>query len=567
MLLLAPALGNGLILDDYYHREVAVHGQGYLGEARQPLDMFNFFPAEMRKVGLASGLWPWWMSRVKISFFRPLSSLTHWLDYSVWPDGGWQPHLHSLLWCGALILVVAALYRRTLAPAWTAGLATLLFALDGAHVVPAAWLASRNMLVAAVFGVLSIGWYVRAEEDGWSPGRWLSAAALLASLLGAELGVSTLAYLVAHAAVMSSKSKAQRALSLAPHLVIVAAWQIAYTRMGYGAEGVGLYTHPLHAPLAFLGDLATRAPVLLATQLTLPFAEYWLLAPVAWAAAIAVGTAAIFAGMVWLLLPQLRADRRQRWYALGALLAVVPACATFANGRMLVFVGIGGAPLLARLVERVLGNAAESRAKRVLTGALLVRHTAFAALMLPILAASPRTVQKLLHRAEISLPDGKPIAHQTLVVVRTPHTFLSSYVPVFRRTQRGAGRTAPARTRTLTATVDAVRIRRIDAHTLEIHVDGGLLGSRLHQIEWDPADKRAVGYHVDLGDMTVDVVAATADGRPETIRVRFQKALEDPGLCWSAWQGRGFAPFGPPPVGASVVLPPIDMLDVLRHLD
>ena len=566
LLLLLPALGNGLVLDDYYHREAVQHGRGYLDEPRHPLDLFNFFPAEESAVGRSSGMWPWWSSPLAVSFFRPLSAVTHWLDYALWPEATWLAHLHSLLWCAGLVLVAGSLYRRTLEPAWVAGLATLIFAVDGGHALPASWLASRNMLVSALFGVLSIVWHLRAREQGWLPGRWLSPLALLGALLGAELGVGALGYLIAYAALLTPGAWWRRALTVTPHLVVVVVWQVAYGWLGYGARHAGLYTHPLHAPMRFLAAVVERAPVLLASQLTLPFADVWLFAPVSWALAMAVAAALLLGAMTWLLWPQLKAEPLQRWYALGALLSVVPACATFPNGRMLMFVGLGGAPLLAGLVERVLGQLAKSRVQRVLTAALLVRHTLVAALMLPLAAGLPRTVGKLFERCERTLPGDERVASQTLVVVRTPHAFLSGFAPVWRRVEPELGRAQPARMRALTATSSAIQIARVDQHTLEIRVEGGLLGGRLYQLEWD-SEQRRVGYQVDLADSVFEVVAVTADGRPLTFRVRFNVPLEHPSLRWVVWDGPGFRSFEPPPVGETVVLAPIDMIDVMTHLD
>ncbi len=566
VLLLLPALGNGLILDDYYHREVAVAGRGYIGEARHPLDMFDFFPDEVRREGIERGFWPWWSSPFSVGFLRPLTSLTHWLDYAAWADSTWLAHLHSLLWCGAMILAAASLYRRTLEPPWVAGLATLIFALDGGHALPASWLASRNMLVATLFSTLSIVWHVRAREQGWTHGRWLSPAALLAALLGAEIGVGALGYLLAYAAVMTPGSWRRRALTVIPHVAVVVAWQVVYAAMGYGARHAGLYTHPLHAPQQFLAAVAERAPVLLASQLTLPFADVWLFTPVAWTWAVAIGLLVVLAGMLRLLWPQLREDRTQRWYALGALLSAVPACTTFPNSRMMMFVGLGGAALMARLLSRLLGHASP-RAIRALAGALLIRHTWAAAAMLPMLAGSPRTIHKLFEAAERSLPSDEALTTQTLVIVRTPHIFLSTFAPVWRRLEPSLGRSAPIRIHTASATVDEVRITRVDPHTLEIHVEGGMLSSRLHRIEWDADDPRPAGYHFELPEAEVEVIAATRDGRPETVRVRFREVLEHESLRWVAWQGRGFRTFEPPPIGATVVLEPIDMIDVVTHLD
>jgi hypothetical protein len=562
VLLLAPALGNGLVLDDFYHREVATHGTGYIGELRAPLDMFNFFPEEMRAPGLHNGLWPWWSSLEQIGFWRPLASATHWLDYQLPVAWMWLAHLHSLLWYALLVLAVGWLFRKTLTPAWVAGLATLLYGLDGGHALPASWLASRNMVLATLFGVLSIGWYVRAEAEHYRPGRWLSPLALALALLSAEFGVSALGYVLAYAVVMVPGDWRRRARSVLPHLAVVVMWQVYYLSAGYGVKNAGLYTHPVQDPVLFGIALLQRGPILLLTSLTLPFADGWLIAPPAWGWTLALLSLLALAGLLWVMRPQLR-EPTQRWYALGALLAVVPCCTTFPNGRLLMFVGLGAVVLLARLVERMVDGLMTSRAARGLTWALLVRHTLLAAVMLPGLATAPQIFDEVLNLGERSLPRDEAFARQTAVIVNTPHPFLSNIGPVLRRIEPSRG-PAPLLVRTLGSTVRAVRVTRIDEHTIEIHAEGGFIQGRLFEIEWNPHDRRGVGFHRDLGDMLVTVMAATADGHPETVRVRFEKRLEDPSLRWVTWRTSGFLAFELPAVGASVTIEAIDALAMMK---
>ena len=47
----------------------------------------------------------------KVCFFRPLSTLTHWVDYLLWPDAPILMHLQSLMWFGILVLLTALLPR------------------------------------------------------------------------------------------------------------------------------------------------------------------------------------------------------------------------------------------------------------------------------------------------------------------------------------------------------------------------------------------------------------------------------------------------------------------------
>jgi hypothetical protein len=44
-------------------------------------------------------LLPWWSDpTIHIDFARPLTALTHVLDYALWPGTPALRHLHSLLW-------------------------------------------------------------------------------------------------------------------------------------------------------------------------------------------------------------------------------------------------------------------------------------------------------------------------------------------------------------------------------------------------------------------------------------------------------------------------------------
>ena len=57
---------------------------------------------------------------------RPLATLTHMLDYCVWPDWTALMHVQSLMWFALLIWAAAVLYRRVMSaslPAWVVGLA------------------------------------------------------------------------------------------------------------------------------------------------------------------------------------------------------------------------------------------------------------------------------------------------------------------------------------------------------------------------------------------------------------------------------------------------------------
>src|SRR5262245_16852463 len=81
-----PGLAIGLNTDDHLHRLNVLAG----------IDVWSMFHIAGEQVPRARGLGTlaWWTSPdLSVIFFRPLASLTHWIDFSLWPDAAWLMHL------------------------------------------------------------------------------------------------------------------------------------------------------------------------------------------------------------------------------------------------------------------------------------------------------------------------------------------------------------------------------------------------------------------------------------------------------------------------------------------
>ncbi|MCA9621117.1 MAG: hypothetical protein KC731_18980, partial [Myxococcales bacterium] len=547
-------LGNGLVLDDFFQRQIAVRGHDLFGRPHPVWDLFTFVPddADVYQRGLAKGIWPWWMGPTLISFFRPIASLTHAADYLLWTESPWLMHLHSSLWYAATLTMAAIAYRGFFGPGLVLGVAVLLFAIDGNHGLVVGWLATRNMLIATTFALGALHAHRRARQ-GEGP-RWSSPLLFALALCSAEFGLGALGYLVAFALFMDRGSWRERLVSIAPHLAIAVVWQVAYTMSGFGARGVGLYLHPADHPWSFVGAVVSRWPILVLTQLTVPVSEIWAFAPPRYEVAIAVvaGLAVLALGG-YLFLPLIRRDPRARMLATGAALAVIPSCTTLPHSRLLLLVGFGIFGLFAMLVAEPI----EQLWRRRLTALLVLRHTALAVVLLAISVVSPTSLGAMFDRAEGSLPTA-----QTLVVVNAPHAFLANFTPIFREMRDDF---TLQRMRVLGTTMEAVTLTREDARTVRLEVEGGYLEGRFHHITYDPAhDRRDVGYRVDLGDMAAEVVAATEDHRPLAVRFQFDDDLSANGRTWVTWSRGRFEPFDLPAVGETVELPPLDFQMVLE---
>lgn len=83
-----PSLSAGLYLDDYVLWATASGAPALCDLFPRPLDMFAFIdgdPGRTRRM-MDRGLLPWWgLEDARLAFWRPATSLTHWLDFSLWP--------------------------------------------------------------------------------------------------------------------------------------------------------------------------------------------------------------------------------------------------------------------------------------------------------------------------------------------------------------------------------------------------------------------------------------------------------------------------------------------------
>jgi hypothetical protein len=580
VVLSAPSLWLGLHSDDYVLRMELADPPPAPEWARSPWRLFAFFDSEATiRHAIDSGAAPWWTTpALRLAFFRPLAGLTHWLDFRLWPETPWLMHLQSLAWFSAAIAAAALLYRRLLRPEWVAGLAALVFALDDAHASPAAWIANRNATLGTLFGLLALLAHDRWRRDGWRPGLVLAPLALVAGLLGGEIALATGAYLLAYALFLDEGPWPARLASLVPAGLVGLAWALAYRLLGFGASGSAMYIDPVASPLAFARAVVARAPLLLFGQWALPSQLSLLLseraAHVLWL--VACGLTLLLGA---LLFPLLRRDRIARFFALGMLLSLLPACATFPHDRLLFLAGFGGAGLLAQLLAGLLDptawlpRARAWRATAFVAGATLAAvHLLLAPIGLARGAADLRAFGRLVEQAAASLPNDPQVSQQQVVIVQTPTAFVSIYGPPV---LAAAGRPTPRRLLVLGSGIHTITVERPDADSLLVRPDGGYLlppGSALPgtaQPSFDPlylmplfdrlyrdANPLRLGERIELTGVTIEVTALTADGRPAAARFRFEAGLDDPSLRWLRWDDGVYVPFGLPDVGSSVTLPP-----------
>ncbi len=546
----------GLQLDDYVHRMV------FLGEAEpavEPADAFNLVDgdSDARQRMMDSGVLPWWTApELSFRFFRPLAVGSMWLDYVLWPDSPFLMHLHSLLWLGALVLVAAALYKRLSNPGAAASLAAVAFALDDAHAFPAAWLANRNALLAATFGLAALWAHHRFRREGWRWGRVVSPVFLTLSLLSAEAGLGAFAYFAAYALFVERGPWWGRVVSLLPAGLVGFLWALSYKLGGYGTWGSGLYLDPGSEPWTFLAHLPERALLLLWGQWSpLPADLAALLDGPERSALLALAAASLaFLGV--LLAPILRREPLARFFAVGMVLSLVPVAATVPSNRLLLFVGFGAFGLLGQLVagwwqesawfaRRAVTRTTAAWARLLLAGV----HLVLAPLVAPSMAWS--TYQFGQPPTDAILSAQGVTAGEDGILLQVPDYLL--YASFWNPVRRAHDLPTSARVIGLAAGPNPVTVSRLDANRLRLVLPKGPLTGQLGALFRSPRQPFRVGEITRLELLTVEVVGVEPSGKL-TIEVETRGGLERPGLSWRTFRDGAIVPFLLPAVGETVEL-------------
>ena len=579
--LMLPSLWGGVQADDVLIRATVrgIHWEDMPRSRWEPFTFLTGRPADNQRLRDLGWL-PFWLDvRCRAAFFRPLSALTHMIDHNAWDDYPVLMHAHSLAWYALLLWAAAVLYRRLMGrtlPPWAAVLAALLFALDDGHATPAGWLANRNSVLAGVFGVLALLAYDRWRQDGWRPGAVLAPVALLASLLAKEAAVSVCGYLVAYALLLDPGLRRKRLTALLPCLLVAAAWYATYRMLGFGVSHSDMYVDPGRDPTRFLQRVGMNGPLLLLAQWGLPdsdWSNFWSLGALRmhWAAAVA-----FLAVLALVLAPMLRRSSLARFWALGAVLAVVPACAAFPSDRLLMFVGLGAAPLLAQfLVTRVAvlpldASPFAHRASRLAAVLLIACNLVLSPLLLPLKSVSFRFIGSVMTGHYATLPKDEALRDQTLVIVAS---FMSLADYIWQVPRHESGEPLPRRTLQLNASFSAALLTRTGERTLAVrprqgylcpargvpgqeHLEPTASGKPLHRL-FDvmvrSADcPMALGQVVKLPDASVEITELAADGRPAEATFHFEKPLDDPSYRWLRLTAKGYVPFPVPAIGETV---------------
>ncbi len=567
-----PSLWGGFVGDDDHIRLRLTAASTFTEQlpeiANNPLDLFRFTTGDpdftLRLMDI--GLWPWWtLPELRVCFWRPLTSITHWIDFQLFPNTPALMHLHSIVWFVVVIFTVGLFFKRLMGVTVMTSLALLLYAIDDARTLPAAWLSNRNALISLFFGLLCLLTHMRWRREQWKLGLWLAPVFLVLSLLAKEEGISTCAYLFAYAVFLDHGSWKKRFGTLLPYTLVVVVWRFVWSFLGYGIVGADLYVDPLSESGQFLLSLIERFPIYLMAQWLLPPSDLY-------------GVSAIFGrfpayyltilavigitGIAMVVIPRLRWNALTKFWATGMLLSIIPVCAAFPGDRVLGFTGLGGAALLAQFLNFAWLSVRETNSSRLsklrsrMTGCMVVAfvvvHFALSPLLFAVRSAFPMGPPTTIEQMHPDIAEYQQIEEKSVIIVNSLIPLFSGFLSEHLAVE---GKPFPAHTRVLSpCQKGSTHVFRTDLHTLEIRPAKGFMYVGFDRLARGQKHMLLLGDRVELTGMSATVTSMTSDQRPAEVSFEFSQPLEDSSLIWFYWKSDHFEKFIPPPVGEGVTL-------------
>ena len=551
-----PTLGTGLAIDDYIllSRMTQPASSGWAGSA--PFDLFRWLDPAHDADLIDGGGMPWWtFEAARCAFFRPLASLSHYLDYTLFGRDPHGMHLHSLLWFALLVWVASKAYTELLGQPWVAGLSAAMFALNAAHGVPVSWISNRNALMAGALGIAAIHCHHRARRDksfGFACAAWLYFALALAS---GELALGAAGYLLAYALFYDQATPAKRLATLLPFAALLGGWTFLHVQGDYGSYGIGAYLDPVAEPRAYLRELPVRFSVLMASQVGGLVSDLYALVPPRFAPLLATAAFLVTALGAFFVAPALQ-RRSTRFFVLGSALSALPLAATIPADRLLVLTAFGAMPALALGIQAALRapcgfydvtRARIAAARRHVGLALAGMHLVVSPVVLPIAALSTAVVANWTEQAEASLPADASLPKQVLIVAAVPDSILLSYLPTMRA---WSGKPNPERLYWLDAMPGTAHFERRSENRLRVSASHGLFDRRTEargmRFALRPGDK------VVLTEMTIEVLELNHAGLPSVCDFVFASPLDSLRYHWQTWRDGRLRDFEVPKLGESL---------------
>jgi hypothetical protein len=562
ILVMWPALKTGFVGDDLMQRSVELrpsqlpprmHQTGNPADSGSlPTVLFDLFGFDRDPQSTAVmknyGTLPWWTpDDFRLSLCRPVAAFTHWLDYRCYPDSPALMHAHNIGWFAGVILLVTLVYRRLMGPGSAAGLAALLFLLDGYTYFPVMFIANRGFIMALFFGLLCLYEHHQWRSQKSRPALLLSALFLALCVFAEEGGAAIFMLIVAYALVLDAGSWRQKALSALPSILVLVLWRTVYLLCGYGLFHIGqFYIDPLSQPFLFAQELLPRMLVVLGSQLTsMPPELLLVVKPSLHPAAVALYGGFVIAAVV-VFLPWVRRDKLAAFWFVAMVLAAIPESSLVPLSKNFGIVAIGVYGLTASFVVAAMTRRLpQSPAYRILAGTacgvLLLVHVPGAVIGRIATVKALAFALDRLNQAPRSWPN---IENEDVVALNFPAPLVTAYVAGYKAFYQ---QPLPRTLRVLLPAGTGFTVQRTDDKTLVMRSLGPDLFAcddvgpvqlayvfhTCNLLLCTPKCKTGDWYHLD--GLAVEVLASDASERPSCVAFHFDTSLDSPAFRWLWW--------------------------------
>ncbi|MBW2090582.1 MAG: hypothetical protein JRI34_00465 [Deltaproteobacteria bacterium] len=349
----------GFLYDDFIHQGVFRYSNALTG--KHPWDLYDYgIRPEPGEPTFKLGLIPWWTAEnFRVRYFRPVTSLSIYLDYLLYRDWASGYHLTSLLLYAAILGLAYRLFSAVGVSRRAALWALAFLAFEGTHVVPVGWIANRNTLIAILFTLLTALAFHRYHLTGRRHFLVLSLVGFLLALGGKESGLVCLPlvglYLLCVGRPSESGSFVQACLHALRTPALWAFVLIAFVYFGGYAlaergENSALYSTPWQEPLIYVRQLAMLIPLAFSSLFFGLSTDIVYTRP-AWALPMMLFSLPILLLVGIVFWRRLRSCP-QAGFALGwALFALLPVAGVFLSDRLLMSASLGTALLLGLFMD------------------------------------------------------------------------------------------------------------------------------------------------------------------------------------------------------------------------
>jgi len=570
-----PSLRCGFFADDWLHRLAL---DQFPDIFREHLNLFGLIRSSEEMAAFKRfGLAPWWADpEMRINFWRPLPSITHWLEYLAFGHSAVAAHLVNIGFYTTSVLLCYRLLARFLSGPLLV-FAVAIFALDDAHALNIVWSANRNETMGGIFVLASLLAFIRYREGDNKAFAGLSLFSYACGLLSKESVLVLPLFALAHVVVFPDRAGEPLLGRVRRRIGILAAFgaitlvflYVYFVALGHGANSV-YYINPLKNPALWAGHffrsgfyhaviLATGVPLLILSDS--PVRDY----P---AAAFALG--ALTLGFWALAIRWLRADRPLRFFVLTMIAGQVIVTTSFPDPRNLFLPSIGFAYMVARVFEEAQKRFEKGRGPKAVAYSLVFLHLVLAPVLCQVCIYVVGTFEGRYRVIADSLaqtidyehlPEDKLEVyflnwHQRemtalygLYLRRVLPTGVTDYKPITHnpnisyvdKLYQGLGGER-IHYYSLSYVVGEVETEVVSEHEITIRPKKGHFFPTLFEQLYTTGKPWKVGQTFEPGTLRATIEEVSPAGEVTKVRFRFPEPLNSPRYRFMQWNGEKFVP-------------------------